>query len=87
MSPLTIKAATFLSTRKFALKSNLPRNSGNAPSDGGVSFSGLSSPSCLAFEGGYVLENANGFLNETEGRGKADGKENIPDLSLFLPLP
>lgn len=49
--------------------------------------SGFSSPSCLAFEGGNALENANGFLNETEGRSKADGKENIPDHNLFLPLP
>lgn len=73
--------------QKFALKSNLTRHSGNAPPDGVISFSGLSSPSCLVFEGEYVLENANGFLNETEGRGKADGKENIPDLSLVMPLP
>lgn len=73
--------------QKCALKSNLTRNSGNAPSDDVISFSGLSFLSCLAFEGGYVLENANGFLNETEERGKADGKEKIPDLSLVLPLP
>ena len=73
--------------KKFALKSNLTRNNGNAPSDGVISFSRLSSPSCLAFEGRYVVENANGFLNETEGKGKADGKENIPDFSQILPSP
>ena len=72
--------------QKFVLKSNLKRNSGNAPSDGVISFSGLSSPSCLAFEGRYTLQNTNGFLNETEGRGKHDGEENIPDLNLVLPL-
>lgn len=72
--------------QKFALKSNLVRNSEDAPSDGVIRISAFSSPSCLAFEGGNALENANGFLNETEARSKADGKENIADHNLVLAL-
>jgi len=40
-----------------------------------------------AFEGGYTLENNNDILSETEGRGKAGGKEEIIGLHLLLPLP
>lgn len=71
----------------FNLKWNMTINSRNVLSNYVIGFSGLSSLLCLAFEGGYAPENANGFLNDTEGRCTADGKEKHPDLSQVLPLP
>lgn len=71
----------------FDLKWNMTINSRNVLSNYVTGFSELSSLSCLAFEGEYAPENANGFLNDTEGRWTADGKEKHPDLSQVLPLP
>lgn len=73
--------------QSFGLKWNMTINSRNVLSKDVNGFSGLSSLSCLAFEGEYAPENTSGFLNDTEGRCTADGKEKNPDLSQVLPLP
>lgn len=63
-------------------------NSRNVLSKDVTGFSGLSSLSCLAFEGEYAPENAlMVFLMTLRGDAQLMGKKNNPDLSQVLPLP